>query len=534
MRLLSLVDAGGLGQRFFADRVHLCRLAFRQEGSGARCSLLEKPMTRIEMNPSQKPRLKLYNSLTRALETFEPSGPGPVGIYSCGPTVYARQHLGNMRPYVFADLLRRTLVSAGYAVRHVINITDVGHLTSDADDGADKVELAAARAHTPAQAITEHFTSLFQADLQRLGVLAPDVWAKASEHVPQQIAMIEELEARGFVYRTRDGLYFDTSRAPHYGELSGLRASAAHSRVGEHAEKRNAADFALWKFSPESGPKRQLEWPSPWGTGFPGWHIECSAMASHYLGAQFAIHTGGIDHVAVHHTNEIAQAEHALGVRPWVQYWMHGAWLTMEGAKIAKSAGLAPNLDDLSAIEIEPATFRYYLMTAHYRSALDLSLEALRAADTALERLSQFVRQNLPRDASSNATLHGNSAHRAWREQFYAALYDDLDAPRALAVLWCILADLSLAASERAALLTELGGVLGLVWKPERTARLADPTALRLLDEREQARRARDFSRADALRAELAARGFAVEDGPTGPLLVRAHNPRARSARSSP
>jgi cysteinyl-tRNA synthetase len=488
-------------------------------------------MTRIDTKRSQKPRLKLYNSLTRALEPFEPSGPGPVGIYSCGPTVYARQHLGNMRPYVFADLLRRTLMSAGYAVRHVINITDVGHLTSDADDGADKVELAAARAHTPALAITEHFTSLFQADLQRLGVLAPDVWAKASEHVPEQIAMIERLQARGFVYRTSDGLYFDTSRAPHYGELSGLRASAAHSRVDERAEKRNAADFALWKFSPESGPKRQLEWPSPWGIGFPGWHIECSAMASHYLGAQFAIHTGGVDHVAVHHTNEIAQAEHALGVRPWVQYWMHGAWLTMEGAKIAKSAGLAPNLDDLSAIDIEPATFRYYLMTAHYRSALDLSLEALRAADTALERLTQFVRQNLALTAHANA--NSSAAQQAWRDQFYAALYDDLDAPRALAVLWCIFADLSLAAAERAALLSELGGVLGLVWKPERAVR-ADPTAQRLLAEREDARRARDFARADALRAELAARGFAVEDGPTGPHLTRALRVTARAARSSP
>jgi len=529
VRLLSLVDTGGLGQRFF-ETAFTCAAWLSAREAQARAFTWSNRMTRIETNRSEKPKLKLYNSLTRALETFEPSGPGPVGIYSCGPTVYARQHLGNMRPYVFADLLRRTLVSAGYAVRHVINITDVGHLTSDADDGADKVELAAARAHTPAQAITEHFTSLFQADLLRLGVLAPDVWAKASEHVPQQIAMIESLQARGFVYRTSDGLYFDTSRAPHYGELSGLRACAAHSRVNERAEKRNAADFALWKFSPVSGPKRQLEWPSPWGTGFPGWHIECSAMASHYLGAQFAIHTGGIDHVAVHHTNEIAQAEHALGVRPWVQYWMHGAWLTMEGAKIAKSAGLAPNLDDLSAIEITPATFRYYLMTAHYRSALDLSLEALRAADTALQRLSQFVRQNLPQNANANA--NANPAHRAWRDQFYAALYDDLDAPRALAVLWCILADLSLAASERAALLGELGGVLGLVWRPEPTARLADPSALRLLDEREQARRARDFSRADALRAELAARGFAVEDGPTGPLLVRGARPRSAVAKS--
>lgn len=475
-------------------------------------------MTRIEIDPGSKPKLTLYDSLTRSLQPFEPRGSGPVGIYSCGPTVYARQHLGNMRPYVFADLLRRVLLSKGFAVRHVVNITDVGHLTSDADDGADKVELAAARTRTPALVVTEHFSALFQADLQRLGVLPADVWARASEHVPEQIAMILELEARGFTYRTVDGLYFDTSRAPHYGELSGLRASAAHSRVAERSAKRNPADFALWKLSPITGPQRQLEWPSPWGVGFPGWHIECSAMASRYLGSQFEIHTGGVDHVAVHHTNEIVQAEHALGVRPWVKYWMHGAWLTMEGAKIAKSSGLAPNLDDLLAIGIGPAAFRYYLMTAHYRSPLDLSLEALRAADTAFERLSQFVARSAPR----TAPLPASEAQIIWQKQFFGALYSDLDAPRAIAVLWCILADASLPVGERAQLIAELGAVLGLLWKqPQLEQPAFAPEVARLVSEREQARKNREFSRADALRAELGRRGFRVEDGPGGPLLTR-------------
>ncbi len=462
--------------------------------------------------------LKLYDSLSRSVKPFSPLGTGPVGVYSCGPTVYARQHLGNMRPYVFADLLRRTLTAAGYAVRHVINVTDVGHLTSDADDGADKVELAAERAHVSAQAITEHYTTLFQADLRRLNVLAPDVWAKASAHVPEQIAMIERLQERGFVYRTPDGIYFDASRAPHYGELSGLRASAVHSRVGGTAgHKRNAADFALWKFSNEAGPRRQLEWPSPWGVGFPGWHIECSAMASKYLGNQFEIHTGGIDHVAVHHTNEIAQSEAAHGVRPWVGYWMHGAWLTMEGAKIAKSAGLAPNLDDLGEIGISPGAFRYYLMTAHYRSPLDLSLEALRAAETGFERLSQFV----ARHAEEAVVLQANGeAQAVWRQQFYAALYDDLDAPRAIAVLWCILADASLLATERARMIADLGSVLGLGFE-SRTLEVS-PEVARLLEAREEARGARDFGKADALRIELWQRGFTVEDGPEGPLLHRA------------
>jgi cysteinyl-tRNA synthetase len=462
--------------------------------------------------------LKLYDSLSRSVRVFEPLGNGPVGIYSCGPTVYARQHLGNMRPYVFVDLLRRTLGSAGYAVKHVINITDVGHLTSDADEGADKVELAARRANTSALAITELYTSLFQADLQRLSVLAPAVWAKASAHIPEQIAMIERLEARGITYRTADGVYFDTRLAPHYGELSGLRASAEHSRVNANQSgKRNPSDFALWKFSADEGPRRQLEWSSPWGVGFPGWHIECSAMASKYLGDQFELHTGGIDHIAVHHSNEIAQAEHALGVRPWVKYWMHGAWLTMEGAKIAKSAGLAPNLDDLSAIGVSPAAFRYYFMTAHYRSPLDLSLEALRAAQTGFERMSHFVEQHVEEPLQAVTT----TAQAEWREQFYSALYDDLDAPRALAVLWCILADSSLSTGVRARLLAELGAMLGLDWRCNRTVH-AGPEALQLLAARERARAERDFAKADALRAELASRGFSIEDGAEGPVLRRA------------
>ncbi|HKO51516.1 MAG TPA: cysteine--tRNA ligase [Polyangiaceae bacterium] len=464
-------------------------------------------------------QIKVYDSLSRSVRVFEPLSDRPVGIYSCGPTVYARQHLGNMRPYVFADLLRRTLSSAGYAVNHVINITDVGHLTSDADEGADKVELAAARANSSALAITERYTSLFQADLQRLSVLPPNVWAKASAHIPEQIAMIEQLEARGFSYRTADGVYFDASRAPHYGELSGLRASAAHSRVsGDQSSKRNHADFALWKFSADSGPRRQLEWPSPWGVGFPGWHIECSAMASKYLGEQFEIHTGGVDHIAVHHSNEIAQAESALGVRPWVKYWMHGAWLTMQGSKIAKSAGLAPNLDDLEAIGSSAAAFRYYFMTAHYRSTLDLSLEALRAAETGFDRMSHFVEQHVAEPPTGTS----ETAQAEWRGQFYDALSDDLDAPRAIAVLWCILADASLATGARARLIAELASGLGLNWQTKRAVH-GSPEALQLLEARERARAERDFAKADALRAELTSRGFAIEDGPEGPILRRAH-----------
>lgn len=467
-------------------------------------------------------KVELYDSRSRSVRAFAPLGTGPVGVYSCGPTVYARQHLGNLRPYVFVDLLRRTLESAGYAVRHVINITDVGHLTSDADEGADKVELAAARARTSAFAITEHYTELFQADLARMGTLPPEHWAKASAHVPEQIAMIEQLVARGFTYVTNDGVYFDTTRAPHYGELSGLRASASHSRVGAHSAKRNAADFALWKFSAETGPRRQLEWPSPWGVGFPGWHIECSAMASKYLGTQFEIHTGGVDHIAVHHSNEIVQAEHAFGVRPWVQYWMHGAWLTLDGAKIAKSAGNAPDLDDLIAAGVSAAAYRYYLMTAHYRAPLDLSLEGLHAASTAFARLTAFVARHSESSAAAQHTVSA-AACEQWRALFYAALYADLDAPRALSVLWSIFADASLSPALRAELIAQLGDVLGLrLANKEAHALELTPELTSLVQAREQARAARDFARADELRRELLAHGLVVEDGPGGPVTRRA------------
>ena len=476
--------------------------------------------------------VRLYDSLSRSTRIFKPLGVGPVGIYSCGPTVYARQHLGNLRPYVFADVLRRTLQSAGYAVKHVINITDVGHLTSDADDGLDKVELAAARARSSALAISEHYTQLFQADLERMGTLPPHHWAKASAHVPEQIALIEQLAARGFTYIIGDGVYFDTARAPHYGQLSGLRASVKHSRVGANNGKRNAADFALWKFSSRTGPQRQLEWPSPWGVGFPGWHIECSAMASKYLGTQFEIHTGGVDHVAVHHSNEIVQSEHGFGVRPWVQYWMHGAWLTLDGAKIAKSAGNAPDLDDLIAAGISAPAYRYYLLTAHYRAPLDLSLEGLHAASTAFARLDAFVTRHKDMSAA-RSTGASAKAIEQWRTLFYAALYDDLDAPRALSVLWSIFADASLSAALRAELIAELGAVLGLRLASAESAALdLSPELQNLVIARERARTARDFKRADELRQELLSHGVSIEDSPAGPVTRRAARARQKPVES--
>jgi cysteinyl-tRNA synthetase len=466
--------------------------------------------------------LRLYNTLSRSSEPFRPLTPGRASVYSCGPTVYSRQHLGNMRPYVLADLLTRVLRLEGLAVDHVINITDVGHLTDDADQGEDKLELAARHSGTSALEVARVWTELFKRDLSLLNVREPSVWAHATAHIPEQIQMISQLETKGFTYVARDGVYFDTAKDPGYGALSGLKASAAHARVEPGTGKRQPADFALWKFSPAHGPRRQLEWPSPWGVGFPGWHIECSAMASRHLGPRIDIHTGGVDHVAVHHTNEIAQAENALGSRPWVNFWLHGAWLLLDGQKIAKSRAheqAPPNLDDLSPLGVTPGGFRYYLYTAHYRSPLSLSGEALRGAEAARKRLRAIVRAGAA--ATDDLTGAVSAALEPLREQFFDALRDDLDAPRALAVLWEI-ADQSAPLPERARLIRELGDAIGLSFSGPAPALEDDALVEAMVARRNAARQARDFALSDALRAELSAKGVVLEDSPSGSTWRRA------------
>ena len=333
-------------------------------------------------------QLRLHDTRTRSVRPFAPLDPPRVGIYTCGPTVYAPQHLGNMRSQIVPDLLRRVLVAAGYDVTFVTNITDVGHLVSDADEGDDKVERAAAASGQTAAEITAHFTEQWADDRSRLGCLAPDVLPRAAAHVPEQIAMIRTLEAQGHTYVIDDGVYFDVSTFPRYAEFARLDLDelATSGRV-EHIEaKRHPADFALWKRT-APGVVRQQEWDSPWGRGFPGWHIECSAMATRYLGDRFDIHTGGIDHVRVHHTNEVAQSECALGVHPWVGWWVHTEFLDLGGAKMSKSAGDVLLVDSLVERGIDPLAFRYFTFQTHYRQQQAFTFEAVEASGTALRRL---------------------------------------------------------------------------------------------------------------------------------------------------
>jgi len=349
--------------------------------------------------------LKIYNTLTKQKEEFKPIKTGwfrKVGLYTCGPTVYNFAHIGNLRSYIFEDILKRVLKYNGYKVKHVMNITDVGHLTSDADEGEDKMEKGAKREGKTAWEIAEFYTQAFKSNLHDLNIIEPDVWCKATDHIKEQIKLVQKLIDRGFTYETSDGIYFDTTKIDDYGKMANLKNQELQAGVRvDIGEKRNAHDFALWKWSspnchPElvsgSLPKRQMEWSAFNHIGFPGWHIECSAMSMKYLGEQFDIHCGGIDHIPVHHTNEIAQSESVTGKKPWVKYWMHGEFLLTGSDKMAKAGDNFLTLQTLKDKNINPLAYRYLLLQTHYRKQLTFSWEALEAAESGLKHFYDEVK----------------------------------------------------------------------------------------------------------------------------------------------
>lgn len=454
--------------------------------------------------------LRIYNTATRSLEKVKPIETGKIGMYACGPTVYQRAHIGNLRAYVTEDILRRTLERNGLNVKHVMNITDVGHLTDDADLGRDKLEEAARAAGESAWDIARRFTNAFVEDLERLNVLKPTSMPRATDNLPEQIALIQELEKKGFTYNTSDGVYFDTSKFPSYGSLSGqpLKEKEEGARIEANPEKRNPTDFALWKFSP-TDEKRQMEWESPWGTGFPGWHAECSAMSRKELGQPFDIHCGGVDHIAAHHENEIAQSEAAYGSK-LANLWFHVEFLTVDGQKMSKSLGNVYTLDDLSARGIDPISFRYFLLGAHYRQQQNVTWDALQAAQNALTKLRQTVR-------GWKTPLIGCADLEA---EFDEAVNDDLNAPRALAILWKTV-DSEYPSDAKAETVLSMDKILGLgldrfVAKP-----VTVPDDVKaLMEERERARRESNWPESDRLRDEIASRGWTVEDTPEGQRVV--------------
>jgi cysteinyl-tRNA synthetase len=455
--------------------------------------------------------LRLFDTYTRSLRDFQPLHAPEVGLYSCGPTVYDYAHIGNLRTYIFVDLLRRVLRLNGYAVRHVMNITDVGHLVSDADTGEDKMETGQRRTGQSAWEIAERYTQAFQEDLVRLNILEPAIWCRATDHIAEQIALIACIAEKGFTYRTSDGLYFDTSRLPDYGYLTRLDAAGlqAGARV-EMGEKRNATDFALWKFSPLDR-QRQMEWDSPWGRGFPGWHIECSAMSAKYLGTLFDIHCGGEDHISVHHTNEIAQSQACHGTR-LANFWLHGYFLQTDEAKMAKSAGDFVRLPMLVDRGYDPLAYRFFCLSAHYRARLSFTWRGLDGAATALNRLR----------ALAAAWGEAGVIDEDYADRFAAQVNDDLNLPRAVAVVWELAKSDRPDATKKATLL-HFDRVLGLgldEWQPAAT--IVPEDIWRLVQQRQQARAAKQWQLADQLRGQISAAGYEVEDTPQGPQVRRA------------
>jgi cysteinyl-tRNA synthetase len=465
--------------------------------------------------------LRFYDTRTRQVQRFEPLHPPAVGVYSCGPTVYAPQTLGNMRSQLFPDLLRRVLLVAGYDVTYVTNITDVGHLVSDADEGDDKLERAAATTGESAAVIAARYTEQWATDRRLLGCLEPDLLPRAASHIEEQIAMVRVLEEQGHTYVIDDGVYFDVSTFPRYAEFAHLDLDEMETsgRVEHVEDKRHPADFALWKLTPP-GVVRQQEWDSPWGRGFPGWHIECSAMATKYLGERFDIHTGGVDHIRVHHTNEVAQSECVLDVHPWVGTWMHNEFLDLGGEKVSKSKGHVLVVDTVVEHGLEPLAFRYFFLQAHYRQQQSFTWTAMEAANTALRRL--VAKAVEARDAGGDPDP---AAVEPYLRRFWAALADDLNAPQALAVVSDAVRDPDLSLASRWAFLADADRALGFglaqAAAPDADESGSDPRIDALVAERQAARAAKDFATSDRIRDELAAEGIEIVDTPAGPTWRR-------------
>ncbi len=453
-------------------------------------------------------KIKLYDSYSRRLREFEPLKDNRVRMYACGPTVYDYAHVGNLRTYIFEDLLRRTLEFFGYDTTHVVNITDVGHLTSDADTGEDKIEQGSKRTGKTAWEIATLYIAAFKRDLQHLNILQPDIWCRATDHISEQINDIIEIEKKGCTYMTTDGVYFDTSKLDDYGYLARLDVDGlnAGQRV-DVGEKHNATDFALWKLSPK-GSARQMEWDSPWGIGFPGWHIECSAMAVKYLGETFDIHCGGKDHIPVHHTNEIAQAQICYGTQ-LANFWLHGYFLKTDQAKMSKSSGEFLRLQTLIERDYDPLSYRYLCLTAHYRSDMKFTWQSLDSAQTALTRLRYAAYE------WGNAGTPDNH----YLQRFCDNVYNDLNTPKALAVMWELVKSNLDQASKKATLL-QCDKVLGLNLKNWQPTTLTIPSQItELMALRTQARTSKKWSEADQLREQIAEQGYEIEDSAEGAVL---------------
>jgi cysteinyl-tRNA synthetase len=448
-------------------------------------------------------KIYFYNTATRKKEEFKPIVPGKVGIYSCGPTVYWDQHIGNMYAYLFADVLVKTLKYFGYDVKHVMNLTDVGHLTSDADSGEDKMEKGAKREGISVWDLAKKYEKQFFESEELLNIKRPDIVAPATEHIQDQVELIKLIEKNGFTYRNSDGIYFDTSKFPDYAKFANLKLEEMRDTDREEIskEKRNKSDFALWKFSPKDE-KRQMEWKSPWGVGFPGWHIECTAMSIKYLGENFDIHTGGIDHIPVHHTNEIAQSYGAFGHNV-VNYWMHNAWVVgKNGVKMSKSLGNIFTSQELVEKKINPLAYRYLFLTTHYRKGMEFSLDNLLIAAETYSKLRGIVTK----------WPDGGMINKDYQKVFKELISDDLAMPEVIALVWKLIKDEKVEAEDKKTTLLDFDKVLGLKLDEEIVEEEIPQEIRDLAEKRLKAKLNKDWGEADRLREVIKEKGYLVED----------------------
>lgn len=482
-------------------------------------------------------KLFFYNTMKKDIQEFIPISKNEVRMYTCGPTVYNYAHIGNLRTYVFEDILRRSLEYAGYTVKHVMNITDVGHLTDDNDEGEDKMLKSSRETGKTVWEIAQFYTDAFFHDTDRLNIIRPTVSCKATEHINTMIDLVKRLENRGYTYQTGGNVYFSIDEFPEYGKLAGQKLSDLKegARIDIDASKKNPKDFVLW-FTKSKFDNHIMEWDSPWGKGYPGWHVECSAMSMKYLGETFDIHCGGTDHIPVHHTNEIAQSEAATGKR-WVNYWMHAEFLLDDTGKMSKSKGEFLTLDLLIKKGFDPLDYRFFCLGAHYRAQLHFSFEALEAARKSRRNLMEKIAV-IKRDADNlTSESHNNSANesqekrnlglddisvqaRGYLDDFRNFLSRDLNMPRCLSVLWKLVKDSDVMPQEKLALIKNMDSVLGLklmeAAPAEDDKEGLDKESLALIKEREAARKIKDYSRADEIRDILLKKGIEIKDTPSG------------------
>ncbi len=461
-------------------------------------------------------KLSIFNTLSRKKEEFTPINGNEVRMYSCGPTVYNFAHIGNLRTYIFMDILRRVLKFDGYTIKGVMNITDVGHLLSDADEGEDKMAKAAKEQKKTPEEIAAFYSEIFFKDIERLNIGLPEIIAKATDNIPEMIDYVVELQEKGFAYETSDGIYFDIAKFPRYGQLSrlNLEEQIAGARVEVNTEKHNPYDFAVWK---KAEPEHIMQWQSPWGMGYPGWHIECSAMGRKYLGAHFDIHTGGVDHIPIHHENEIAQNE-ALTCSKSVNYWVHGEFMLVNNGKMSKSLGNTYTVDNLIERGYSPLDFRYFCLNAQYRKKLNFTFEGMDSAKVSFARLKKA----LARHKTGTADLKDKC--KAYYDEFVTAINDDLNIPLGLGILWNMMKETP--SKDIYELALTMDKVFGLDLHKcdevveEEKAEIPDEV-IALVNERAEAKKNKNYALADEIRAKVDALGYAIKDTKEGAEIIK-------------